>query len=100
MSRKLTVATIVAMANLAAAFSPVQAASDHGAYSAVKTNFIGKTYSYSIDKRFKRKKIDYTSSEKRKTIIIETKDRFLYLMLANDKTLRYGIDIGRMNFTW
>jgi lipoprotein-anchoring transpeptidase ErfK/SrfK len=100
MSRKLTVAAIVAMASLAAAFSPVQAASDHGAYSAVKTNFIGGAYSYSIDKRFKRKEVDYTSSEKPGTIIIETGDRFLYLVLANDKALRYGIGVGRMGFTW
>jgi lipoprotein-anchoring transpeptidase ErfK/SrfK len=100
MPLKHGVAAIVSIAGLAAAFSPAQAESDHAAYSGVKTNFIGGAYSYAVDPRFKRREVGYTSSEKPGTIVIETGSRFLYLVLANGKALRYGIGVGRFGFTW
>ena len=93
-------AVFVAVAAMAAAFSPAQAESGHGTYSAVKTNFVGGAYSYTLDPRFKRKEVVYSSIEKPGTIVIETGSRFLYLVLANGKALRYGIGVGRMGFTW
>jgi lipoprotein-anchoring transpeptidase ErfK/SrfK len=98
--KSLSVAGIVAIAGVAAAFSPAKAERDHGTYSAVKTNFTGGAYSYKLNPRFKRKEVDYSSSETPGTIIIETRRRFLYLVLANGKALRYGIGVGRSGFTW
>jgi lipoprotein-anchoring transpeptidase ErfK/SrfK len=100
MSMKLSAAAIVALAGVAAAFSPALGAGDHAAYSGVKTNFIGGAYSYSVDPRFKRKEVSYSSGERPGTIVIETGSRFLYLVLADGKALRYGIGVGRMGFTW
>jgi lipoprotein-anchoring transpeptidase ErfK/SrfK len=100
MALKLAVAAIVAITAVAAAFSPAKAEGDHGAYSAVKANFIGGAYSYEINPRFKRKEVDYSSKEQPGTIVIETRKRFLYLVLANGKALRYGIGVGRSGFTW
>lgn len=98
--KSLSVAGIAAIAGVAAAFSPAKAERDHGTYSAVKTNFTGGAYSYKLNPRFKRKEVDYSSSETPGTIIIETRRRFLYLVLANGKALRYGIGVGRSGFTW
>ena len=100
MTSKLGVAALVAIAAAPAAFLPALAESDHGTYSAVKTNFVGAAYSYAIDSRFKRKQVDYASGEQPGTIVIETRKRFLYLVLANGKALRYGIGVGRSGFTW
>lgn len=98
--KSLGVAGIAAIAGLALAMSPAQAERDHGFYSAVKTNFTGGAYSYKLNPRYKRKEVDYSSGETAGTIIIETRKRFLYLVLGNGKALRYGIGVGRAGFTW
>ena len=98
--KSLGIAGTVVLAAAAAAFSPARAERDQGAYSAVKANFVGGAYSYKLDPRYKRKQIDYASGEKPGTIIIETRKRLLYLVLAQGKALRYGIGVGRSGFTW
>jgi lipoprotein-anchoring transpeptidase ErfK/SrfK len=98
--KSLAVAGIAAIVGLGLALSPAKAERDHGSYSAVKANFTGGAYSYKLNPRFKRKEIAYSSSEKPGTIIIETRKRFLYLVLGNGKALRYGIGVGRSGFTW
>jgi lipoprotein-anchoring transpeptidase ErfK/SrfK len=34
------------------------------------------------------------------TIIVNTADRFLYLIMGNNVALRYGIGVGRVGFQW
>src|SRR5580658_7680799 len=34
------------------------------------------------------------------TIIVNTADRFLYLIMGNNVALRYGIGVGRAGFQW
>ena len=63
-------------------------------------NFSVTAWSYKTDPRFKRKEVEYSSAETPGTIIIETRKRFLYLVLSQGKALRYGIGIGRSGFTW
>lgn len=99
--KSLGVAGIAVILGLAAAFSPAKAERDHGPSISVKTNFSGGGASpYSVNPRFKRKEIDYSSGEAPGTIIIETRKRYLYLVLANGRALRYGIGVGRSGFTW
>jgi lipoprotein-anchoring transpeptidase ErfK/SrfK len=98
--KSLSVAGIAAIFGMAGAFSPAQAERDHGTYSAVKTNFTAGAYSYERKPRFNRKEVDYSSSEKPGTIIIETRKRYLYLVLDSGRALRYGIGVGRSGFTW
>jgi lipoprotein-anchoring transpeptidase ErfK/SrfK len=49
---------------------------------------------------FKRQTVFYRSLEAPGTIIIDTKDRFLYLIQNQTSALRYGIGVGRIGFTW
>src|SRR6516225_4074163 len=42
----------------------------------------------------------YRTKEPTGTIIIETANAHLYLVLGNGKALRYGIGVGREGFTW
>ena len=44
--------------------------------------------------------VEYQTSHKPGTIVIETGERRLYLVLEDGKALKYGIGVGRDGFTW
>ena len=50
--------------------------------------------------RFARQEVSYDGKEKPGTIIINTRERLLYLVKDNGRALRYGIGVGRPGFTW
>jgi lipoprotein-anchoring transpeptidase ErfK/SrfK len=50
--------------------------------------------------RFKRQVVPYYTNEAPGTVIIDTPNTFLYLVLGNGRALRYGIGVGRDGFTW
>jgi lipoprotein-anchoring transpeptidase ErfK/SrfK len=52
------------------------------------------------DARFIRQVVNYPSSEAPGTVIIDTPNTYLYLVLGNGHALRYGIGVGREGFTW
>lgn len=47
-----------------------------------------------------RQVVDYASRQAPGTVIIDTKNTFLYLVLNDTQALRYGIGVGREGFTW
>ena len=53
-----------------------------------------------VDPKFDRQEVDYRSSEKPGTIVIDTPNHFLYLVEDNRRAMRYGIGVGRPGFTW
>jgi lipoprotein-anchoring transpeptidase ErfK/SrfK len=50
--------------------------------------------------RLKRQVVSYATREAPGTIIIDTPNTYLYLVLGNSQAIRYGIGIGRDGFTW
>jgi lipoprotein-anchoring transpeptidase ErfK/SrfK len=50
--------------------------------------------------QFRRQMVDYRGREPAGTLVIDTPNTFLYLVLGNGKALRYGIGVGREGFTW
>jgi lipoprotein-anchoring transpeptidase ErfK/SrfK len=60
----------------------------------------GDMSSYPIDPRYDRQVVDYRGEEKPGTIVIDTPNKFLYLVEDDGKALRYGIGVGRPGFTW
>jgi lipoprotein-anchoring transpeptidase ErfK/SrfK len=44
--------------------------------------------------------VDYASRQTPGTVIIDTKNTFLYFVLNDTQALRYGIGVGREGFTW
>lgn len=50
--------------------------------------------------QFRRTLVDYRTAESIGTIIIDTSNTYLYLVLENGKAIRYGIGVGREGFTW
>jgi lipoprotein-anchoring transpeptidase ErfK/SrfK len=55
---------------------------------------------FDIDPRYMRHEVDYQSAEEPGTIVIDTPNKFLYLVGENGKAMRYGIGVGRPGFTW
>jgi lipoprotein-anchoring transpeptidase ErfK/SrfK len=53
-----------------------------------------------MDPRFMRQEVRYNGNEMPGTIIINTRERFLYLVEDNGRAMRYGIGVGRPGFTW
>jgi len=48
----------------------------------------------------RRQSVFYRTDQPPGTIIVNTNDRFLYLILGNSVALRYGIGVGRDGFQW
>jgi len=50
--------------------------------------------------QFRRQLVDLQTKEPAGTIIVDTPNTYLYLVLGNGKAIRYGIGVGREGFTW
>ncbi len=50
--------------------------------------------------RFQRQVVDYPTKEPAGTLVIDTPNTYLYLVLGDGKAMRYGIGVGREGFTW
>jgi lipoprotein-anchoring transpeptidase ErfK/SrfK len=53
-----------------------------------------------FDPRFEKQLVDYHGKEGAGTIVVDTPNKFLYLVEGNGKATRYGIGVGRPGFTW
>ena len=50
--------------------------------------------------RLKRQVVSYATREAPGTVIIDTPNTYLYLVLRNGQAIRYGIGVGRDGFIW
>jgi lipoprotein-anchoring transpeptidase ErfK/SrfK len=53
-----------------------------------------------MDPRFLPHEVPYDGGEQAGTVIINTNERFLYLVEAGGQARRYGIGVGRPGFAW
>ncbi|TGN84233.1 L,D-transpeptidase [Bradyrhizobium yuanmingense] len=53
-----------------------------------------------FDPKFEKQLVDYSGKESPGTIVVDTPNKFLYLVEGNGRALRYGIGVGRPGFTW
>jgi lipoprotein-anchoring transpeptidase ErfK/SrfK len=53
-----------------------------------------------IDPQFLPQMVDYQTKEKPGTIVIDTNNRFLYLVMKDGKARRYGVGVGKPGFEW
>ncbi len=53
-----------------------------------------------VSKQYHRQIVTYNTKEKPGTIIVNTRKKFLYYVLPNNKAVRYGIGVGREGFAW
>jgi lipoprotein-anchoring transpeptidase ErfK/SrfK len=53
-----------------------------------------------FDPRYAKQVVDYSGKESAGTIVVDTPNKFLFLVQGDGKALRYGIGVGRPGFTW
>jgi lipoprotein-anchoring transpeptidase ErfK/SrfK len=54
----------------------------------------------SVDPRYLPRVVVYEGSEAPGTVVVDTRERFLYLVQGEGRAMRYGIGVGRPGFTW
>src|ERR1700722_10861461 len=78
--------------------APVRASVPALAFAAAPQVEIQKTAD--VPGRLVRQVVDYVSHEAPGTVVIDTGNTFLYLVLNPRQAMRYGIGVGREGFTW
>jgi lipoprotein-anchoring transpeptidase ErfK/SrfK len=53
-----------------------------------------------LDPQFRHQVVFYRTTEQPGTIVVDTPGRFLYLVMGNNRAMRYGIGVGRDGFQW
>lgn len=53
-----------------------------------------------FDPRYEKQVVNYRGKESAGTIVVDTPNKFLFLVQGDGTALRYGIGVGRPGFTW
>lgn len=53
-----------------------------------------------VDYRFRRREVDFKTAEPAGTIIIDSRNRYLYFVLGGGRAIRYGVGVGRKEAVW
>jgi len=53
-----------------------------------------------VDPKFLRHEVSYPTREAPGTIVVDTDNRFLYLVRENGRAIRYGIGVGKQGMSW
>src|SRR6476646_4376852 len=53
-----------------------------------------------FDPKYEKQLVDFSGKESAGTIVIDTPNKFLYLVQGNGKALRYGVGVGKLGFAW
>ncbi|MEX2318255.1 MAG: L,D-transpeptidase [Bauldia sp.] len=60
----------------------------------------GASQGRQIDPRFLPQTVAYATREAPGTVVIDTNQRYLYLVQENGRAMRYGVGVGRPGFEW
>jgi lipoprotein-anchoring transpeptidase ErfK/SrfK len=80
---------------------PAPPAGQPGGYAGLPPDYqpeVGKPKE--LPQQFRRQMVEFPTKEPAGTLIIDTPNTYLYLVLGGGKALRYGIGVGREGFTW
>jgi len=53
-----------------------------------------------LDPKYEKQMVEYHGKESPGTVVIDTPNKFLFLVQGDGKALRYGVGVGRPGFTW
>lgn len=65
-----------------------------------QANLVPLTGEEQIGTQWRRTPVSYRSTQKPGTIIIDTSERYLYLITGPGTAIRYGVAVGRDGFEW
>ena len=80
--------------------APARAASIGARSAAIVPSQIDPPGVQAIAPRFTRQEVAYDGPHGAGSIVVDTRRRFLFLVLGSGKALRYGIGVGRPGFEW
>jgi lipoprotein-anchoring transpeptidase ErfK/SrfK len=86
---------LVLLTSLAAPYALAQVGTDSD-----QPGYIPTPDEEQLDPRWQKTVVFYRTSEAPGTIIIDTNQRFLYVVQGGGRALRYGIGVGRDGFQW
>ena len=55
---------------------------------------------WSLDPQYQAQVVAFPSDEAPGTVVIDTTNKFLYYVMADDLAIRYGVGVGREGFGW
>ncbi len=85
----------------AGAFAPPAAVrTNHASGHDLQASLAAPPMNREVSPEFIRREVDYPTTRKAGSIVIDTPHHFLYLVTAPGRALRYGIGVGRPGFTW
>ncbi|MGA8899444.1 L,D-transpeptidase [Bradyrhizobium sp.] len=61
---------------------------------------MGEPVRPAFDPKYEKQLVEYDGKESVGTIVVDTPNKFLYLVEGKGKALRYGIGVGRPGFAW
>jgi len=97
----LTRAAAVAIAAAAAFFPDVLATAQQVDMNVVdQPGYVPTPEENQLNGAYERQEVFFRATERPGTILIDTNNRFLYLVQPNNRALRYGIGVGRDGFQW
>jgi lipoprotein-anchoring transpeptidase ErfK/SrfK len=53
-----------------------------------------------VEYRFRKREVAYTSDDPAGTIVVDTKNKYLFFILGGGRAIRYGIGVGREGALW
>lgn len=53
-----------------------------------------------LSAKWRRQVVSYETEEKPGTIVVNTNERFLYLVMNSGMAVRYGVAVGKQGFSW
>ena len=103
-TRREVMAGGLAAVAAAAGGVPVWAAEEASAYFAGTAADNGVSYRTTnfrkINKKWQKQVVNYFSSEPQGTVVVDTINHMLYLIMENRTAIRYGVGVGREGFKW
>ena len=91
----LAAATVLLAAGVASAFNPPNPYDPDGRFSGGSPTGL-----FGGQSPIPRQQVSFNASYAPGTIVINTSERRLYLVLGGGQALRYGIGVGRVGFSW
>ncbi len=108
-----TILTCAATAATIAVLAPATASAQPFAYAAPRYsnymfdevmrdrgNYATRQDPGEVPAHLRRQVVTYATAEAPGTIVVDTANTYLYLVLGGGKAIRYGIGVGREGFTW
>lgn len=90
----LSMPSIIVNRSMAQSSKYFKGATADGDHRYPNTNFT------SIDPRWHRQMVKYFSDEPEGTVVVDTRNHYLYWIWENNTAMRYGVGVGREGFQW